>query len=85
MTGHATLSAHPGVEFWISLAAAFVFFNGMTNGVLALAAVFRVAQTRWTPVINRICHSSIFFVPLMAIANCIISRGEELCSLGMAS
>ncbi len=52
------------VDTWVWLVVWFVVFMGVSSGMLAWSAVFRVAQAKWTPVVNRIGHSVIFFWPV---------------------
>lgn len=56
------------MDTWIWLIVSFLIFSGIANGMLAWAAILRVAQARWTPVVNRLCHSAIAFVPVLAAA-----------------
>lgn len=56
-------SSHSGV--WIWLVVTFVYFAGLASGAAAWAAIFRTAQARWTPVINRLGHSMLWFLLLM--------------------
>ncbi|MCE5197432.1 MAG: hypothetical protein ABFD54_00665 [Armatimonadota bacterium] len=55
------------LEEWLWLLVGFVVFVGIANGMLAWAAIFRVAQARWTPVIIRIAQSALAFMPVMGI------------------
>ena len=69
------LSAGPKLDAWLWLIIGFVYFGGIANGVLAWAAVFRVAQTRWSPAINRLGHSLILFLPVLFVALIILLCG----------
>ncbi len=53
-------------DTWLWLVVSFLIFSGIANGMLAWAAAFRVAQARWTPVVNRLCHSALAYVPVLA-------------------
>lgn len=55
----------PSPDAWVWLLVNFVFFGGIANGVLVWSAAFRVAQARWTCVINRLGHSALAFVPVL--------------------
>jgi len=52
------------LDAWLWLAIWFLVFGGFAQGVLVWAATFRIAQARWTPVINRFGHSALFFLPV---------------------
>ena len=52
-------------ETWIWLVVYFVIYMGLANGMLIWSAAFRVAQTRWTPAVNRIGHSALYFTPIL--------------------
>lgn len=60
---------------WLWLVIGFVSFAGLAHGMLAWAAVFRVAQTRWTAVVNRLGHSAVFFLPFLGIILIILLAG----------
>ncbi|HPP76401.1 MAG TPA: hypothetical protein PLU88_14875, partial [Armatimonadota bacterium] len=55
----------PVVESWLWLVVWFLVFGGAAQGVLVWAAIFRVAQARWTPAVNRLGHSTIGFLPIV--------------------
>lgn len=52
-------------DTWLWLVIAFVTFAGLAHGMLAWAAAFRVAQARWTAVVNRLGHSVVVFLPFL--------------------
>ena len=56
--------ASPG-DTWLWLLVGFVYFLGITGGMLVWAAAFRVAQATWTSRINRIGQSAIAFTPIL--------------------
>lgn len=62
-------------DAWTWLIVYYVIFAGITNGVLAWTAAFRVAQTRWTPAINRLGHSTLAFWPVMFMALIVLLSG----------
>ncbi len=62
-------------DTWLWLLVGFVFFAGLAHGTLAWVAAFRVAQTRWAPAVNRLGHSLIAFLPVIAIALIILLAG----------
>ena len=55
-------------DTWVWLLVNFVFFAGVAHGAFVWSAVFRVAQARWTPAINRMGHSMLAYVPVLLIA-----------------
>ncbi|MDO8683398.1 MAG: hypothetical protein Q7N50_07955 [Armatimonadota bacterium] len=63
------------VEAWLWLNILFVVFLGIAQAMIVWAAVFRVAQARWTPAVNRIGHSVIGFMPIMYIVLIILVVG----------
>lgn len=60
---------------WIWLVVGFVYLGGIANGMLAWAAIFRVAQSRWTPAVSRVCHAALAFVPVQAVVLVILFVG----------
>ena len=54
-------------DAWAWLLVNFVFFGGIANGVLVWSAAFRVAQTRWTCVVNRLGHSTLAYMPVLLL------------------
>lgn len=63
------------LDTWLWLLVWFLVFSGFAQGVLVWAATFRVAQARWTPVINRLGHSAITFLPISYLALIILLIG----------
>lgn len=55
------------LDAWLWLLIIFLMFAGITNGMLAWAAAFRVAQARWAPVIARAGQSALAFTPVLAL------------------
>ena len=64
-------------DFWIWLLVCYMIFAGITSGVLAWTAAFRVAQARWTPVINRLGHSTLAFSPILLLLLLVLLGGAE--------
>lgn len=62
-------------DTWLWLVIGFVSFAGLAHGMLAWAAAFRVAQTRWTAAVNRLGHSAIFFLPFLGVILIILLAG----------
>lgn len=52
---------------WMWLIVNFVIYWGAASGIFTWAAAFRVAQARWTSVINRFAHSAFTFTPVLAV------------------
>ncbi len=52
---------------WMWLIVNFVVYWGAASGIFTWAAVFRVAQAGWTPVINRFAHSAFAFMPALVL------------------
>ena len=67
----------PALDAWLWLIVGFVYFGGIANGILAWAAIFRVAQARWTPAVNRLGHSLILFVPVLFITLVVLLSGAR--------
>lgn len=56
------------LDAWLWLLVGFLTFGGAATGMVAWAAVFRVAQARWAGAVNRLGHSGIAFVPVAIVA-----------------
>lgn len=65
----------PVREAWLWLVIWFLIFGGLAQAVIVWAAVFRIAQARWTPAINRLGHSVIGFLPVAYILLVILLFG----------
>lgn len=66
------------LDTWLWLVVWFLIFQGLAQGVLVWAAAFRVAQARWTPVINRLGHSAIFYLPISYIVLIMLLAGVRV-------
>lgn len=64
-------------DTWLWLVIGFVSFAGLAHGMLAWTAAFRVAQTRWTAAVNRLGHSTIFYLPFLGIILIILLAGVK--------
>jgi Ni/Fe-hydrogenase subunit HybB-like protein len=63
------------LDSWLWLDVWFLFFGGLAQGILLWAAVFRVAQARWTPAINRLGHSGLAFLPISYLVLIVLLTG----------
>ena len=64
-------------DAWAWLVVNFVYFVGITNGVLAWAVVFRTTQTRWTPAIGRLAQSCLAYAPVTAVVLIVLLAGAR--------
>lgn len=67
----------PNLDAWLWLVIGFLVFGGVAQGLLVWAAVFRIAQTRWTPVINRLGHSAVGFLPVSLVTLAALLTGAR--------
>lgn len=65
----------PVRDAWLWLVIWFLVFGGAAQAIIVWAAVFRVAQARWTPAVNRLGHSAILFLPVTFIVLIILLTG----------
>lgn len=65
----------PARDVWLWLVIWFLVFGGAAQAVIVWAAVFRVAQARWSPAVNRLGHSAILYLPVMYIVLIILLAG----------
>lgn len=65
------------LQAWLWLLVGWLVFSGITNGMLAWAAVLRTAQTRWSPAVNRLGHSVVLAVPVSLVVMGILLFGVQ--------
>ncbi|MCC6445729.1 MAG: hypothetical protein IT210_20030 [Armatimonadetes bacterium] len=70
----AAFAANPR-DGWLWLLIDFTVFAGIGIGALMWAAVFRVAQARWTPALNRLAHGILYFMPVLFAAMILLLMG----------
>lgn len=58
-------AAGPALDAWAWLLLSFLTVSSIAQGMLGWAAIFRTANARWTPVINRLGHS---VAPFMVVS-----------------
>ncbi|MBI2842327.1 MAG: hypothetical protein HYX78_02900 [Armatimonadetes bacterium] len=63
------------VDAWLWLVIWFLLFGGFAYGILLWSAAFRVAQVRWTPVVSRLGHAGIAFVPVALLILIVLLAG----------
>ena len=51
-------------RFWVALMVNTVFFTGMAQASVILAAIYRTTRSQWSPGFERLAFSGIYFLPL---------------------
>lgn len=77
ITGIVVAFIVASLEAWLWLLVGWLVFSGITTGMLGWAAVFRTAQARWTPTVNRLGHSVILSMPISLIVMGILLFGVQ--------
>lgn len=65
------------LDSWLWLVISFLTIGGIAQGMIVWAAVFGIAQVRWSSAINRLGHSAVGFLPVSFVIMLAILTGAE--------
>ena len=64
-------------DAWMWLVVNFVIYWGAASGIFCWAAAFRIAQARWTSVVNRFAQSAFAFTPVLVVLLAVLLIGSR--------